>query len=197
MFLRTLMCGQSAYDWKTMPILRLLGGTSMRCGRVEHDPVSERDVSFVCGLEPREAAKRGGLSAPARPQQDEELAGLDLEIERVDRGRRRLAAEALGEPADRDARHGRHLPACRRRPDPRRASRRAAQRAARTCVPPPLLAQLRRLAEQAIPVVDEGFRLGGCEVAELLVTERHVEGVRARPSGPSRSSCARAPGPPA
>src|SRR5882724_1933770 len=27
MFLRTVMCGQSAYDWKTMPMLRLLGGT--------------------------------------------------------------------------------------------------------------------------------------------------------------------------
>ena len=31
MFLRTLMCGQSAYDWKTIPIWRLLGATSMPC----------------------------------------------------------------------------------------------------------------------------------------------------------------------
>src|SRR4051812_9810173 len=31
MFFRTVMCGHSAYDWKTMPMFRLFGGTLIPC----------------------------------------------------------------------------------------------------------------------------------------------------------------------
>src|SRR5215217_4686490 len=33
MFLRTVMCGHSAYDWNTMPMLRLSGGRLIFCAR--------------------------------------------------------------------------------------------------------------------------------------------------------------------
>jgi hypothetical protein len=64
---------------------------------VEDRAVAERDRALFGRLEAGDAAKRGGLAAPARPQQDEEFAGLDLEVEAVDRDRRCLAAEPLGQ----------------------------------------------------------------------------------------------------
>jgi hypothetical protein len=67
---------------------------------VEDRTVAERDRTGVGGLEAGKAAERRRLAAAARPEEDEELAGLDLEIEVVDRDRRRLAGEPLGEALD-------------------------------------------------------------------------------------------------
>jgi hypothetical protein len=68
--------------------------------RVEDRAVAERDRSIVGSLEPGDAAQRRRLAAAARAEEDEELALLDLEIEVVDRDRRRLAGEPLGETLD-------------------------------------------------------------------------------------------------
>ena len=99
MFFRTVMCGQSAYDWKTMPRLRLFGGTLTPRVGVEHGPVAEPDAALLGRLQTGDAAQGRGLAATTRPEKDEELARLDLEIEVVDRHHRRLAAESLGQAA--------------------------------------------------------------------------------------------------
>src|SRR4029450_7717267 len=103
------MCGQSAYDWNTIPTLRLFGGTLTRggaffrrhvdaaCG-VEDRSLPKCDPPLVRLLQPGDAAERRGLAATARAEQDEELAWLDFEVEVVDGRRGRLAAEALREP---------------------------------------------------------------------------------------------------
>jgi hypothetical protein len=62
--------------------------------------LAERDRPCVGGLEAREATQGRRLPAPARAEEDEELARFDLEIEVVDRDRRRLADEALGQALD-------------------------------------------------------------------------------------------------
>jgi len=67
---------------------------------VEGDAVSERDRSRVGGLEPGEAPEDRRLATAARTEEDQELSGLDLEIEVVDRDRRRLAGEALQQALD-------------------------------------------------------------------------------------------------
>ncbi len=74
-------------------------------GGVEHGAVAERDRPGVGRLEACDAAQRRRLAAAARPEEDEELALLDLEVEVVDRGRRRLAAEALRQALDAYVRH--------------------------------------------------------------------------------------------
>src|SRR5215216_3619419 len=53
MFLRTVMCGQSAYDWKTIPMLRLFGGT-----------LTPFDASKTC-RSPKEIAPSSAVSRPA------------------------------------------------------------------------------------------------------------------------------------
>ena len=84
MFLRTVMCGHSAYDWNTMPMLRLSGGR-LTCRAASNTvAVAERDRARARRLQPGEAAQRRGLAAPARTEEDEELALLDLEVEVVD-----------------------------------------------------------------------------------------------------------------
>ena len=85
MFLRTVMCGQSAYDWKTMPMLRLFGGTLTPRAASKTTSLAERDPPCVGRLEAGDAAQRRRLAAAARAEQDEELALLDLEVEVVDR----------------------------------------------------------------------------------------------------------------
>ncbi len=54
MFLRTFMCGHSAYDWKTMPMLRLFGG------RLSRLAASNTSVS------PNVIRPWSGRSSPAR-----------------------------------------------------------------------------------------------------------------------------------
>ena len=54
MFLRTVMCGHSAYDWKTMPMLRLSGERLIRAAR-------SKTVS-----PPNEIVPAVGSSRPAR-----------------------------------------------------------------------------------------------------------------------------------
>ena len=105
MFLRTVMCGHSAYDWNTMPMLRLSGEQVDPAGGVEHRGVAEGDLALAGRLEPGEAAQRGGLAAPARTEEDEELALLDLEVEVVDGLGRWLAVEVLGQAFDADVGH--------------------------------------------------------------------------------------------
>lgn len=48
--------------------------------------VTDADDAGVDVLEPREHPERGGLSAAGRADQDEELAVLDVDVERVDGG---------------------------------------------------------------------------------------------------------------
>ena len=62
------------------------------------DPVEE-DLTIGRLLEPGEHAQRGGLTAPGRAEQGEELTGLDLDVDAVDGGD---AVELLAEPDDRD-----------------------------------------------------------------------------------------------
>src|SRR6266508_3794521 len=54
MFLRTVMCGQSAYDWNTMPMLRLSGGRL------------SLDVESNTLRPPNELHPELGVSKPAR-----------------------------------------------------------------------------------------------------------------------------------
>jgi hypothetical protein len=62
------MCGQSAYDWNTIPTLRLFGGTfDAACG-VEDRSLAECDPSLVRLLQPGDAAERRGLAAAARAE---------------------------------------------------------------------------------------------------------------------------------
>jgi len=67
---------------------------------VEDVALAERDRAGVGCLEAGETAKGRGLAAAAGAEQDEKLPGLDLEVEVVDRDRRRLAGEALREARD-------------------------------------------------------------------------------------------------
>jgi hypothetical protein len=55
---------------------------------------SEQHTAFVWRLEAGEDAQQGGLAAARRPQQCEELAGVDVEAEPVHRGD---AGKALGD----------------------------------------------------------------------------------------------------
>ena len=49
-----------------------------------HRLARDHDVAFGGIFEPRQHAERGGLAAPRRPQQRQELSRLDLEIDAVD-----------------------------------------------------------------------------------------------------------------
>jgi hypothetical protein len=62
---------------------------------VEDGAVAEGDLALLRRLEAGDATQRRRLAAPTRPQQDEELTLFDLELEVVDRRRRRLTAESL------------------------------------------------------------------------------------------------------
>ena len=63
------------------------------------------DVPRAGLLEPGDAAERGGLAASRRAEEHEELAGRDVERERVER--RGVRPEPLGELAEGDGGHGR------------------------------------------------------------------------------------------
>ncbi len=61
---------------------------------VRHVPAADQDRALVDLLEAGEHAQRGGLPATRRPDQDEELPVLDLEVQRVDRGSLRAGVDA-------------------------------------------------------------------------------------------------------
>ena len=75
-------------------MFRLFGPTLTPDAPVEHRVLADRDAALLGRLEPGDAAERGRLAAAARAEQDEELAGLDDQVEIVDRHRRRLAARS-------------------------------------------------------------------------------------------------------
>src|SRR3954453_7736202 len=54
MFLRTVMCGHSAYDWKTMPMFRLFGGTFVRF-------VASKTVRSPNAIDPSSAVSRPAM----------------------------------------------------------------------------------------------------------------------------------------
>ena len=64
-----------------------------------HVGARDADVALVGLLEAREHPQRRGLAAAARPEEREELAGLHVEVERVDRDR---GAEPLGDVGELD-----------------------------------------------------------------------------------------------
>ena len=61
---------------------------------VRHVPAADQDRALVDLLEAGEHAQRGGLPATGRPDQDEELPVVDLEVQRVDRGSLRAGIDA-------------------------------------------------------------------------------------------------------
>src|SRR6266508_1524568 len=62
MFLRTVMCGQSAYDWKTIPMSRLLGGTLMR--RAASKTVRSSNAIWPSSADSRPAMQRRVVVLP-------------------------------------------------------------------------------------------------------------------------------------
>src|SRR5439155_13800019 len=82
------------------PDVTLVGRDVDPARGVEDGAVAERDLPLLRRLEAGDATERRRLAAPARSEQDEELALLDLESEVVDRRRRRLAAEPLRKPSN-------------------------------------------------------------------------------------------------
>ena len=69
------MFGNRLYAWKTIPMSRLFGGTSvMSLPSIDH-PARGRPV------EARDEAERGRLAAARRPEQRDELARRDVEID--------------------------------------------------------------------------------------------------------------------
>ena len=62
-----------------------------------HVLARDADVALVGLLEPGEHAQRRGLAAPARAEQREELAGLDVEVDGVDGDHRTEALGHVGE----------------------------------------------------------------------------------------------------
>jgi hypothetical protein len=67
---------------------------------IEDDLVAERDPTGARRLQAGEAAQRGRLAAPARTEEDEELALLDLDVQVVHGLGRGLADEVLRQPTD-------------------------------------------------------------------------------------------------
>src|SRR5215212_6283160 len=62
MFLRTVMCGQSAYDWKTIPMSRLLGGTLIR--RAASKTVRSPKAIWPSSADSRPAMQRSVVVLP-------------------------------------------------------------------------------------------------------------------------------------
>ena len=67
-----------------MPRLRLFGGTKTPAGHGGDEASAQRDLPAVGSLETRDEAEGGGLAAPARAEQREDLAPPDLERRPVD-----------------------------------------------------------------------------------------------------------------
>ena len=82
MFLRTVMCGHNAYDWKTIPMLRLSG-----------DRFTRRLASNTA-VSPNEMRPALGVSSPARQRSVV-----------IDSLRRRLTVEVLVETFNANVRH--------------------------------------------------------------------------------------------
>src|SRR5690606_31787209 len=70
--------------------------------RQRHDAAAQRDPPVVDALEAGDAPQQGGLAAPGRTQHRDHLAGLDGEVDRV---QRHDVAVALGDPHDLDLAH--------------------------------------------------------------------------------------------
>ena len=80
MFSATVMCGYSAYDWKTIAMSRSFGST------VGDVVVADEDRAVVGRFQAGEHAQRGRLPAPRRSHQHQELAVGDGQIEVGDGG---------------------------------------------------------------------------------------------------------------
>ena len=91
-----VMFGNSEYSWNTIPKPRFSVGV-----RVMSEPPT--CTSPASGRsKPGQDPQRGRLAAAGRAEQADELAGLDLEVERLERHRR---AERLAHAAHRHCRH--------------------------------------------------------------------------------------------
>ena len=78
-FCRAVMFGKSEYAWKTMPMSRLFGGDARDVLAVDDDPA--RVGAVEAGDEPQ----RRRLAAARRPEQREELALAELDLDAVER----------------------------------------------------------------------------------------------------------------
>jgi hypothetical protein len=92
----TVMCGYSAYDWKTIAMFRSLDGTRL----------TTRSSILICpaviSSSRRDSAARSSCRSP-RADQDEELPVLDQQVEVVDRDG--VVGVGLGDVVEGDARH--------------------------------------------------------------------------------------------
>ena len=96
-FSSTVMCGKRLYAWKTMPMSRLLAGTSlMSCRRPAHVPSSAT-------LETGEDPQRRRLPAAGGAEEGDHLPGLDGQVQPVERVH---AAVVAGEAVEDDLRAG-------------------------------------------------------------------------------------------
>ena len=80
----TVMCGQIAYDWKTMPIGRRCAPTKTpRAGsETTWPPISM--IAGVGALQPGDQPQRRGLAAAARAEQGDQLAVGNVQVDAVD-----------------------------------------------------------------------------------------------------------------
>ena len=73
--------------------------------QMRHVALPGEDAAAVGLVQPRHGPQQRGLSAPGRPQQEKQFAGIDLQIDAV---QHRFRPEPLGQFLDRDGyRHGR------------------------------------------------------------------------------------------
>ena len=68
-----------------MPSRRRSGGTKNPARGVADDRVADADAAAGVLFEPGHHAQRRGLAAAGRPEQRDELAALDAQIDAVDR----------------------------------------------------------------------------------------------------------------
>ena len=84
------MFGKSEYAWKTIPMSRLFGATS-----VMSLPVDD-DATRVGAVEAGHESQRGRLAAPGRAEQGEELALAERDVDAVQRlDRAEVAVQVL------------------------------------------------------------------------------------------------------
>jgi hypothetical protein len=72
-------------------------------GGAGDEPAADGDGARIGRFEPGDEAEEGGLAAPARPQDSDELAGLDLQVDAVE-GHHRSVRPAEAGAGDRDGR---------------------------------------------------------------------------------------------
>ncbi len=99
----TVMCGQIAYDWNTMPIGRRCAPTKMPRAGSETTWPSISMIPCVGSLEAGDQPQRRGLAATARSEQGDQLAVGNVQIDAVDGvGGDRSAGVALGQSGQLD-----------------------------------------------------------------------------------------------